>query len=46
MDPGKHGINMGLKNMSDFRELWFIKIMHNVIYFLKVLKYPQTLKKY
>ena len=25
MDPGKHGINMGLKNMSDFRELLFYK---------------------
>lgn len=25
MDPGKHEINMGLKNLSDFRKLCFIK---------------------
>ena len=25
-DPGKDGIHMGLKNMSDFRELCFNKI--------------------
>ena len=25
MDPEKRGINMGLKNMSDFRELRFKK---------------------
>ena len=35
-DPEKHGINIGLKNMSDFRELCFIKTMLNVIYCLKV----------
>ena len=27
MNPEKHGINMGLKNMSDFRELCSIKTM-------------------
>ena len=26
LDPGKHGIYMGLKNMFDFRELCFNKI--------------------
>ena len=31
LDPEKHGINMGLKNMSHFRELSFVKTMHNVI---------------
>ena len=36
LDPEKHGINIGLRNMSDFRELCFIKIMRNVIYCLKV----------
>ena len=36
MDAEKHGINMGLKNMSDFKELCFIKIMRNVICCLKV----------
>ena len=36
LDPEKHGINLGLRNMSDFRELCFIKIMRNVIYCLKV----------
>ena len=36
LDPEKHGINMGLKNMSFFRELRFIKTMRNVIYHLKV----------
>ena len=35
-DPEKLGINIGLKNMSDFRELCFSKTMHNVIYCLKV----------
>ena len=25
MDPGKHGIYMGLKNISDFRELFLTK---------------------
>ena len=32
MDPEKRGRNMGLKNMSDFRELYFTKIMCNVIW--------------
>ena len=36
LDPEKPGINMGLKNMSDFRQLCFIKTMRNVIYCLKV----------
>ena len=36
LDPEKPGINIGLKNMSDFRELCFIKTMRNVIYCLKV----------
>ena len=31
-DPEKPGISIGLKNMSDFRELCFIKTMRNVIY--------------
>ena len=39
MDPEKHGVNMGLKNMSDFRELYFKKIMRNVICCLKVHRY-------
>ena len=32
MDPEKHGINMGLKSMSDFRELCFIKTMRQQMY--------------
>ena len=36
LDPEKPGINIGLKNVSDFRELCFIKTMCNVIYCLKV----------
>ena len=36
LDPEKPGKNIGLKNMSDFRELCFIKTMRNVIYCLKV----------
>ena len=32
LDPEKHGINIVLKNMSDFRELCFIKTVCNVIY--------------
>ena len=36
LGPKKHGINVGLKFMSDFRELCFIKTMRNVIYYLKV----------
>ena len=39
MDFEKHGIIMGLKNMSDFRELCFKKIMRNVICPLKVLRH-------
>ena len=31
MGPEKHGINLELKNMSDFRQLCFIKTMLNVI---------------
>ena len=36
MDAGKYGINMRLKNMSDFRELCLIKTMRNVICSLEV----------
>ena len=36
LDPEKPGINLGLKNMSDFWKLCFIKTMRNVIYCLKV----------
>ena len=36
LDPEEHGINIRLKNISDFRELCFIKTMRNVINFLKV----------
>ena len=36
LDPEKPGINIGLKNVSDFTELCFIKTMCNVIYCLKV----------
>ena len=36
LDPEKHGTNIGLKYMSDFRELCFINTMRNVIYCLKV----------
>ena len=35
----KHGINMGLKNMSDFRELCFKNIIRNVICCLEVHRY-------
>ena len=38
MDPGKYEINMGLKKMSDFRELYFIKTMRNAVCYLKVHK--------
>ena len=31
IDPEKHGINMGLKNMSEFRDLYFKKTVGNVI---------------
>ena len=34
--PEKTGINIGLKNMSDFRELCFTKTIRNVSYCLKV----------
>ena len=46
MDSEKHGINMGLKNMSDFRELRFKNIMSNVIWCLKVHRYLTTLFLY
>ena len=36
MNPEKHKINMGLKIMSNFRKLYFIETMHNVICCLKV----------
>ena len=36
LDPKKRGINIGLKCVSDFRELAFIKTMRNVIDCLKV----------
>ena len=36
LDPEKPGINIGLKNMSDFRELWFTKNIRNVSNCLKV----------
>ena len=36
LDPEKPGINIRLKNMSDFRELCFTKTLHNVSYCLKV----------
>ena len=35
-DLEKPGINIGLKNMSDFRELCFTKTIRNVSYCLKV----------
>ena len=35
-DPEKPGINIGLKNMSDFRELCFMKTTRNVSYCLQV----------
>ena len=31
LDPEKHEIDMGLKNISDFVELCFIKTMRNMI---------------
>ena len=36
LDPEKPGINIGLKNMSGFRELYFMKTIRNVSYCLKV----------
>ena len=36
LEPEKPGINIGLKNMSDFRELCFTKTIRNVSYCLKV----------
>ena len=42
MDPEKHGINMRLKNMSDFKELRFKKTMRSVICCLKVHRYLTT----
>ena len=38
MDAGKFEINIGLKKMSDFRELYFIKTMRNAVCYLKVHK--------
>ena len=35
LDPEKPGINIGLKNMPDFRELCFTKAIGNVSYCLK-----------
>ena len=37
VNPEKHQINIGLKNIFDFRELYFIKTRYNVICCLKVL---------
>ena len=34
-DPEKPGINIGLKNISDFRELCFTKTIRKVSYCLK-----------
>ena len=31
MDPETHGVNMSLKNMSDFIELYFLETKHNMI---------------
>ena len=36
LDPEKPGINIGLKNMYDFRELCFTKTIRNVSFCLKV----------
>ena len=36
MDPQKHGMNVGLKNIYNLRELYFIKVMGNVICYLNV----------
>ena len=36
LDPEKPGINIGLKNLYDFKELCFTKIIRNVSYCLKV----------
>ena len=36
MDPEKHGMNVGLKNTYNLRELYFIKVMGNVICYLNV----------
>ena len=38
LDPQKHEANIGLKYMSDFKQLYFIKTMRNVIYCLKVFQ--------
>ena len=35
LDPEKLGINIGLKNMPDFRELCFTNTIGNVSYCLK-----------
>ena len=36
LDPAKPGINIGLKNMPDVRELCFTKTIRSVSYCLKV----------
>ena len=35
LDPEKSGINIGLKNVSDFRDLCFTKTIRKVSYCLK-----------
>ena len=39
MDSEKQGTTMGLKNMPDFREFCFKKIVRNVIFYFKVHRY-------
>ena len=34
LEPEKHGINMALKNLSNFRELYFIKICFYVVFYV------------
>ena len=51
LDPEKPGlwktwINIGLKKMSDFRELCFTKTIHNVSYCLKVRVLTDTETKF
>ena len=36
LDREKHGLNMTLKNISDFKELYFTKIIRNMICCVKV----------
>ena len=42
MDLEKHGINIGLNNMCDFRQLRFKKSILNVVCCLKVHRYLTT----